>query len=117
MTVQCASNLRQLTQCMLMYEQDYKGGLIEHYTASPMWQFLLKPYFGKLPAGASAPGQVEVRDAILRCPAAYEKPTSDSDKSPTPSPFQTFYTDYAPGSSTNQNGFRIEGAYGMNRYL
>src|SRR5215217_3540335 len=45
MTVQCASNLRQLTTCMVMYEQDYRGGLIPHWTVAPLWQYMLKPYF------------------------------------------------------------------------
>src|SRR5215218_4894518 len=72
MTVQCASNLRQLTTCMLMYEQDHKGGLVPHWTAAPMWQYLIRPYFSKVGRDLS-PGQTETRDAILRCPAAYEK--------------------------------------------
>jgi hypothetical protein len=114
-TVVCASNLRQLATCMFMYEQDYKGGLIPHWTAAPAWPFLLKPYFSKLPN--ATPGQTQVRDAILRCPAAYEKATGDDDKSPAISPYQAFYSDYAPDSTTNQNAFRIEGAYGINRYL
>src|SRR3954451_3029325 len=103
--VVCSSNLRQLSTCMLMYETDYKGGLVPHWTVAPMWQYLLKPYFSKLPSNA-APGQVETRDAILRCPAANEKPTDDTDKSPTNSPFQAFYTENGAGSSTNDGGFK-----------
>src|SRR5438045_3081445 len=98
MTVQCSSNIRQLTTCMLMYEQDYKGGLIIHWTNGPMWQYLLKPYFAKASLGNTA-AATETRDAILRCPAASEKPTADSDKSPSPSAFQNYYTDYSGGSS------------------
>src|SRR5436190_2906185 len=115
-TVQCASNLRQLTTCMLMYEQDYKGGLVVHWTKGNLWPYLLKPYFSKLPKGV-APGQTEVRDKILLCPAATEKPTPDSDKSPTQSPFQAFYTENAAGSTTNENAFKVQASYGMNRYL
>jgi hypothetical protein len=113
--VQCSSNLKQLSTCMLMYEQDYKGGLIMHWTDGPLWPYLLKPYFGRIPN--VAPGQVETRDKILLCPMAYEKPTPDSDKSPTQSPFQAFYTENAAGSSTNWGGFKVQAAYGMNRYL
>jgi prepilin-type N-terminal cleavage/methylation domain-containing protein len=115
--VSCASNLRQLSTCMLMYEQDYKGGLIPHWTAAPMWQYLLKPYFSKLPKDALGPGQVETRDRILRCPEASDKPTDDSDKSPTVSPFQAFYTENAAGSGTSAGGFKVIAAYGMLRYL
>src|SRR5207249_6099595 len=58
-TVQCASNLRQLSTCMLMYEQDYKGGLIPHWTVAPVWQFQIRPYLAKMPN--LAPGQVQTR--------------------------------------------------------
>jgi len=116
MTVQCASNLRQLTTCVLMYEQDHKGGLIPHWTAAPMWQYLIRPYFTKVGRDQS-PGQTETRDAILRCPAAFEKPSDDSDKSPTVSPFQAFYTENAAGSGTSAGGFKVVSAYGMLRYL
>jgi len=115
MTVQCASNLRQLTTCMLMYEQDYKGGLIVHWTTGPVWQYLLKPYFGKASMGQTA-ASTETRDAILKCPAAIEKPTADSDNSASPSPTQAYYTDYSGGSNPD-NGFKIESSYGMLRYL
>ena len=114
--VVCSSNLRQLSVCMMMYETDYKGGLIPHWTVAPMWQYMIKPYISKIPAN-QAPGQVDTRDMILRCPAANEKPTDDSDKSPTASPFQAFYTDNGANSSTNAGGFKIESAYGMLRYL
>src|SRR3954447_10914187 len=115
MTVQCASNLRQLTTCMLMYEQDYKGGLMVHWTTGPVWQYLLKPYFGKASMGQTA-ASTETRDAILKCPAAIEKPTADSDNSASPSPTQAYYTDYSGGSNPD-NGFKIESSYGMLRYL
>jgi len=114
--VSCASNLRQLSNCMLMYEQDFKGGLIPHWTVAPMWHYMLKPYVARIPSG-QAPGQVQTRDAIFKCPAAYEKPTPDSDNSPTVSPFQSFFTSNGVGSSTNQGGFQIESSYGMLRYL
>jgi prepilin-type N-terminal cleavage/methylation domain-containing protein/prepilin-type processing-associated H-X9-DG protein len=115
-TVACASNLRQLSNCMLMYEQDFKGGLIPHWTVAPVWHYLLKSYVARIPAG-QAPGQVQTRDAIFKCPAAYEKPSPDSDNSPTVSPFQSFFTSNGVGSSTNQGGFQIESSYGMLRYL
>jgi len=115
-TVQCASNLRQLTTCMLMYEQDYKGGLVVHWTKGNLWPYLLKPYFSKLPKG-TAPGQTEVRDKILQCPAASDKASPDSDKSPTQTPFEQFYTENAAGSTTNENAFKVQASYGMNRYL
>src|SRR5205085_3002216 len=75
---------------------------------------ILKPYFSKLPNGAAS-GQTETRDAILRCPAAPEKPTDDTDKSPTPSPFQSFYTENAAGSATNAGGFKIVSSYEIGR--
>jgi len=49
--VACSSNLRQLNLCMMMYEQDYKGKLVVEWTDGPLWPYLLKPYFGKLPNG------------------------------------------------------------------
>src|SRR5436190_18596633 len=113
--VVCASNLRQLSTCMLMYEQDYKGRLIVEWTNGPLWPYLLKPYFSKLPKNVDA-NNTETRDKILTCPMAWEKPTGDSDNSVTPSPFQTFYTNYN-GGSTPSNGFKVQAAYGMNRYL
>src|SRR5207249_5998069 len=58
----------------------------------------------------------ETRDAILKCPAANEKPTADSDNSPSPSPFQAYFTNYSGGSNPD-NGFKVECAYGMLRYL
>jgi len=107
-TVVCSSNLRQLTTCVLMYEQDYKGGLMVHWTEGPMWPFLLKPYFGRLPRVDAA--ATETRDKILKCPCAWEKPTDDSDKSPMFSPHQAYFT-------THSSFGKIEAAYGMNRYL
>jgi prepilin-type N-terminal cleavage/methylation domain-containing protein len=114
-TVVCSSNLRQLSTCMLMYEQDYKGALIVSWTKSPVWHYQLKPYFSKLPRNTSA-NNTETRDKILRCPAAYEKPTPDSDNAATPSPFQAFYTSYNGGANP-EAGFKVESGYGMNRYL
>ena len=113
-TVACSSNLRQLSTCMLMYMQDHKGRLIVSWTKSPVWHYQLKPYFSKLPK--LSPGSTETRDQILKCPAAWEKPTPDSDNAVTPSPFQAFYTSFSGGSS-GDSGFRVESAYGMNRYL
>jgi prepilin-type N-terminal cleavage/methylation domain-containing protein len=113
--VVCSSNLRQLSTCMLMYEQDHKGRLIVEWTNGPMWHYLLKSYFSKLPKNTSA-ANTETRDKILLCPAAWEKPTPDSDNAPTASPFQAFYTNYN-GGPTPDNGFKVESAYGMNRYL
>jgi prepilin-type N-terminal cleavage/methylation domain-containing protein len=108
-TVVCSSNLRQLSTCMLMYMTDHKGNLMPHWTLGPMWQYQLKPYFGKLPGNTSI-GNTETREKILRCPMAYEKPTPDSDNSPSPSPYQAYFT--------NHSSFgRVEAAYGMNRYL
>jgi prepilin-type N-terminal cleavage/methylation domain-containing protein/prepilin-type processing-associated H-X9-DG protein len=107
--VACSSNLRQLNLCMMMYEQDYKGRLTVEWTNGPLWPYLLKPYFGKLPANTSV-SKTETRDKILLCPNANEKPTDDSDKSPSPSPTQAFFTTYS--------GFgNIQAAYGMNRWL
>jgi prepilin-type N-terminal cleavage/methylation domain-containing protein len=113
--VACASNIRQLTTCMLMYEQDYKGKLIVEWTNGPLWPYLLKAYFAKLPN--TAPGLTQTRDSILQCPMATDKPSPDSDKSPSPSPFQPYYTDFAAGSTTNNSAFIVQCAYGMNRYL
>jgi prepilin-type N-terminal cleavage/methylation domain-containing protein len=115
-TVSCASNIRQLTNCMLMYEQDYKGGLIPHYTVAPIWQHMLRPYVARIPGGL-APGQLQTRDQIFKCPAAWEKPTPDSDNSPAISPFQAFFTSNKVNSATDPGGFQVESAYGMLRYL
>jgi prepilin-type N-terminal cleavage/methylation domain-containing protein/prepilin-type processing-associated H-X9-DG protein len=115
-TVSCASNIRQLTNCMLMYEQEYKGGLMPHWTVAPVWQALLQPYVARIPSGL-APGQIQTRNAIFRCPAAPEKPTPDSDNSPSPSPFQGYFTSNKVGSATDPGGFQIESGYGMHRYL
>jgi prepilin-type N-terminal cleavage/methylation domain-containing protein len=114
-TVVCASNLRQLSTCMMMYEQEYKGGLIVEWTDGPLWPYLLKPYFSKLPKNTAA-NATEVRDEILRCPMAREKATDDSDNAVTGSPYQLFYTNYNGGASPD-NGFKVLAAYGMNRYL
>jgi type II secretory pathway pseudopilin PulG len=113
--VMCASNLRQLSACTLMYEQDYKGGLIYHWTGGPVWQYQLKKYFGRIPTGANA-ATTQTRDEILKCPAANIKPTPDSDNAASPSPFQNYFTNYS-GGSTPDNGFQVESSYGMNRYL
>src|SRR6266496_6436152 len=74
--VVCSSNLRQVTTCMLMYEQDYKGGLIVEWTNGPLWTYLLKPYVSKVGRNTSA-ANTETRDAIFSCPAAWEKPSPD----------------------------------------
>src|SRR5581483_11885769 len=63
--VVCTSNLRQLNMCMLMYEQDYKGHLIVEWTNGPLWPYLLKPYFDRLPNASIA--NTQTRDAILQC--------------------------------------------------
>ena len=114
--VSCASNIRQLSMATLMYHQDYKGGLIPHWTVAPMWHFQIRPYLHKMP-GNAAPGQTQVRDQIYKCPEAWEKPTPDSVNSPCPSPFQAFFTSNGVNSPTNQGGFQIESSYGMLRYL
>ena len=114
-TVVCASNLRQLTTCMLMYEQDNKGGLIVHWTQGPLWTYLLKTYVSKVGRNQTA-AQTETRDAIFSCPAAWEKPSPDSNNAPTGSPFEPFYTNYSGGSNAD-TGFKVQAAYGMNRYL
>jgi prepilin-type N-terminal cleavage/methylation domain-containing protein/prepilin-type processing-associated H-X9-DG protein len=107
--VACSSNLRQLNLCMTMYEQDYKGKLVVEWTNGPLWPYLLKPYFGKLPANTTV-ANTQTRDAILMCPNATEKPTDDSDNSPSPSPVQPYFT--------NHSSFgKVESAYGMNRWL
>src|SRR4051812_4712282 len=106
--VSCSSNLRQLSTCMLMYETDYKGALIPEWTAAPLWPYLLKPYFSKLPDKSVA--QTETRDKILLCPVASDKPSDDTDKSPSPSPSQPYFT-------THSTMGKIQAAYGMNRYL
>jgi len=107
--VACSSNLRQLSVCMLMYEQDNKGKLIPEWTAAPLWPYLLKPYFGKLP-GQTTVAKTETRDKILLCPEASDKPTDDSDKSPSPSAFQPYFT-------THSSMGNIQAAYGFNRFL
>jgi Tfp pilus assembly protein FimT len=84
--VSCASNLKQLTT-----------------------------YFGKRTIAQTA-ASTETRDAILKCPAAVDKPTADSDNSAAPSPFQAYFTNYSGGSNPD-NGFKIESSYGMLRYL
>jgi hypothetical protein len=60
-----------------------------------MWQYLLKPYFSR---AAEEPGVRTGRDT--RCdpplPRRVEKPTDDTIKSPTVSPFQAFYTEPSP---------------------
>jgi prepilin-type N-terminal cleavage/methylation domain-containing protein/prepilin-type processing-associated H-X9-DG protein len=109
--VSCSSNLRQLSTCMLMYEQDYKGKMVVEWTDGPLWPYLLKPYFSKLPGpGGPSVGNTQVRDKILLCPEATDKPTDDSDKSPSPSPVQPFYTDHSTFG-------KVQAAYGMNRWL
>src|SRR4051812_45849607 len=65
--VACSSNLRQLNMCMLMYEQDSKGRLMVEWTNGPLWVYLLKPYFGRLPANTTISNTVTT-DAILMCP-------------------------------------------------
>lgn len=108
--VACSSNLRQLNLCMTMYEQDYKGGLVVEWTDGPLWPYLLKPYFGKLPGANVSVGNTETRDKILQCPNCSDKPTDDSDKSPSPSPSQPYFT-------THSTMGKILAAYGMNRWL
>jgi prepilin-type N-terminal cleavage/methylation domain-containing protein/prepilin-type processing-associated H-X9-DG protein len=107
--VACSSNLRQLYTCMLMYETDYKGKLIVEWTNGPLWPYLLKPYFGKIPGNTST-ANTQTRDKILLCPMAVDKPTDDSDNAAAPSPFQPYFT--------NHSSFgKVQAAYGMNRWL
>src|SRR5437868_1739672 len=90
--VSCASNLRQLNMCMLMYEQDYKGHLMVEWTNGPLWIYLLKPYFGRLPQNTTI-GNTVVQDKILMCPMVQ---TSDNwDKSPSIDPFLSYYTTHS----------------------
>jgi prepilin-type N-terminal cleavage/methylation domain-containing protein len=108
--VACASNLRQLTVCMQMYENDYKGALIVEWTNGPLWPYLLKPYFGKLPSASTSVGNTQTRDKVLMCPMTPEKTTDDADNSPRTSPFETYFT--------NHSSFgKVQASYGMNRWL
>ena len=107
-TTVCLSNIRQLNICYLMYSQDYKGRLIAEWTVGPLWPYQLKPYFSKLPNASVS--NTETREGILRCPAAPDKPSDDSDKSPSPSPFQQYFT-------THSTMGKIQASYGMNRWL
>jgi hypothetical protein len=115
--VVCSSNLRQLSTCMLMYEQDYKGGLIVEWTNGPLWPYLLKPYVGRLPKNVTA-AATETKDKIFQCPQAWDKPTADAApyNQTSESPYEPFYTDYN-GSGDLSNGFKVLAAYGMNRYI
>jgi prepilin-type N-terminal cleavage/methylation domain-containing protein/prepilin-type processing-associated H-X9-DG protein len=109
--VACASNLRQLNMCMVMYETDYKGALIPEWTVAPMWHYLMKPYVGSVMG--STISSSETRDAIFSCPAATNKPTDDSDNgltALTPGPFDQYFT--------NHSSFgHIQSSYGINRAL
>jgi prepilin-type N-terminal cleavage/methylation domain-containing protein len=115
--VQCASNLRQLSTSMLMYEQDSRGRLILYLTTNttkygykiPAWHYLLKPYFGRVPAGVAISGTTKTDDAILRCPNAtvYDSATGAGTST---SAFQTYLTTYSGWGD-------IYASYGLNRYL
>jgi len=110
--VSCASNLRQLSTCMLMYEQDYKGHWMAEWTTGPLWTFQLLPYYAKLPRRGTGTNNNDVRmtQKVLVCPNATDKPTDDNDNSPSISPKQYFFT--------NHSSFgKVECAYGMNRWL
>lgn len=105
--VACASNLRQLNMCMLMYEQESRGRLIVEWTNGPLWVYMLKPYFGKLPQNTTI-GNTVVTDAILMCP---EVRRSDNwNNQPSLDPVLSYYT-------THSTFGKVYGAYGMNRWL
>jgi len=102
-----SSNLRQLNMCMLMFEQDNKGHLIPEWTTGPLWIYVLKPYFGRLPNNTSV-GNTVTQDKILMCPMVQ---TSDNwNNQPSNDPFLSYYT--------NHSSFgKVYGSYGMNRWL
>jgi prepilin-type N-terminal cleavage/methylation domain-containing protein len=115
--VSCLSNLRQLSTCWVMYMQDVKGRLTMEWPHSgagdpkggSLWIYQARPYFTRL-ARTTSIGNEQSRDAILRCPAAYEKPSDDSDNAVSPSPFMSYYT--------NHSSFgKVQASYGMNRWL
>src|SRR4051812_23592901 len=60
--VTCSSNLRQVMICHTMMMQDRKGRLIKEWTAEPLWPYLVKPYFAKLPDATVA--KSETRDKL-----------------------------------------------------
>jgi prepilin-type processing-associated H-X9-DG protein len=91
-----------------MYNGDYKGKLMAEWTEGPLWVYQIKPYLGKLPDKAIK--DTETRDRIFSCPSAPEKPTPDADNSPTPSPFAQYFTNHSSMG-------KIQGSYGMNRWL
>jgi prepilin-type N-terminal cleavage/methylation domain-containing protein len=113
----CASNLRQLGTCVLMYEQDNKGKLIPSWTTTadatgyyaPVWMYLLKPYFGRVQQNTSIANTV-TNDAILRCPMATQYDAT-SGTSPAKSPYSTYLTNY------NNGWGNAYCSYSMNRYL
>jgi prepilin-type N-terminal cleavage/methylation domain-containing protein len=115
--VQCASNLRQLSTCMFMYEQDSRGRLILYLTTNttkygykiPAWHYLIKPYFNRLAAGQAISSSTKTDDMILRCPNAQDYESSTGAGTAT-SPFQTYLTTYSGWGD-------IYASYGFNRYL
>lgn len=112
----CASNLRQLGTCVLMYEQDAKGKLMPYLTTTadatgykvPVWMFLIKPYFAKMQNVAIS--KTVTNDAILRCPLAQVYDAS-SGVAAAPSPTNTYLTNYGSGWGDAYS------SYSFNRYL
>src|SRR5581483_3655858 len=78
------------------------------WTNGPLWPYLLKPYFDRLPNASIA--NTQTRDAILQCPMAPAKFTPDTFNSPAPTAFEAYFT--------NHSSFgKVQASYGMNRWL
>ena len=110
-TVSCLSNLRQIQLAHLMYMNDNKGRLIPEWIAAPLWPYLLKPYFGKLPNATVA--NTETRDKILICPlVTREMPEifASPYNGAAEGPFEAYITNHSSMG-------RIVASYGYNRYL
>jgi prepilin-type N-terminal cleavage/methylation domain-containing protein/prepilin-type processing-associated H-X9-DG protein len=110
--VSCLSNLRQIQMAHLMYMQDEKGRLIPEWTAAPLWPYLLKKYYGRLPNATVS--NTDTRDKILICPRISNRDMPEIFASPyngsAEGPWEPYLTNHSSMG-------RIIASYGYNRYM
>jgi prepilin-type N-terminal cleavage/methylation domain-containing protein/prepilin-type processing-associated H-X9-DG protein len=108
----CLSNLRQLGMAMAMYNMENKDKLIAEWTVGPMWHYQIKQYLGLQRTQKLTDTNLnneQTRDKIYQCPSTSDKVTPDADNSPTPTPFEQYFT--------NHSSFgKVQASYGMNRW-
>jgi prepilin-type N-terminal cleavage/methylation domain-containing protein/prepilin-type processing-associated H-X9-DG protein len=113
MTVQCASNLRQLMQAQTMYNQEFKYKMIPAVTVGQLWHVVLKNYLGSALNAKQSKDEM-TQDPIYLCPAAPQR-VDEGNKGPSNNPFEAYYTEYLTGGAKAFG--HVWSSYGINRYM